>query len=170
MAGRFLAQHEKLICLPAMAAYYAPRNSLRGLWRQYLRYGEYREKTAVRHPRTMRRSHLLAPGLVLAAAGALIAPAPVRRGAREALLAYLCALAGAGLLARRDAEHAADAALVPAVLMVMHLAHGTGALRGAARHGLPWAALSNVIGLRSLAERLAPEPTAVWAPSLGAAG
>ena len=49
MAGRFLAAGEPLICLTGMAAFYTPRDSLRGLWRQYLRYGEFREKTAVRH-------------------------------------------------------------------------------------------------------------------------
>src|SRR5947209_855578 len=43
MAARFLAEGERLICLPAMAAYYTPRSSIRSLWRQYLRYGEYRE-------------------------------------------------------------------------------------------------------------------------------
>ena len=62
MAGRFLERDERLVCLPAMASEYTPRNSVPSLWRQYLDYGDFREWTAVRHPHTMRRSHLLAPG------------------------------------------------------------------------------------------------------------
>jgi succinoglycan biosynthesis protein ExoA len=68
MAGRFLGHGERLICVPAMGAAYVPRDSLRGLWRQYRDYGRYRFKTAGRHPHTLRRSHLLAPGIVLATA------------------------------------------------------------------------------------------------------
>lgn len=169
MAGRFLARGEKLVCLPAMAAFYAPRNSIAALWRQYLRYGEFREKTAVRHPATMRRSHLLAPGLVLTAAAAIAAPAYVRRSARAALTAYLMALAGAGMQVRRHAEDTEDAFIVPAVLAVMHLAHGTGFLRGVLRHGPPLAALGGALGLESLARRFAPEEQTVFAPSLGSA-
>jgi hypothetical protein len=50
----------------------------------------------------------------------------------------------------------------------MHFAHGLGTLRGAVRHGVPGAALARVLGLAGLAERLAPGPAAVSAPSLGA--
>ena len=80
MAGRFLERGERLVCLPEMASEYTPRNSVGSLWRQYLDYGDYREWTAVRHPDTMRRSHLLAPGLVVTTAAALAGPRPVRRG------------------------------------------------------------------------------------------
>src|SRR5947209_16176254 len=125
MAGRFLARGEKLVCLPAMGSEYTPRNSLRGLWRQYLAYGEYREKTAVRHPHTMRRSHLLAPSLVVTSVAAVAAPGPVRAVARIGLRAYAAALAAAAVKAAADAEEPGDALLVPVVLAVMHLGHGT---------------------------------------------
>ena len=168
MAGRFLARDERLICIPAMGAEYVPRDSLRSLWRQYYEYGIYREKTARRHPHTMRRSHLLAPALVttslLAAFGA---PRRVRAGARGGLGVYALTIATAGARASLDAERKADAALVPAVLATMHLAHGTGALRGALRHGPPLAAIARALGLRGLAERLAPAELPVHAPSLG---
>ena len=166
MAGRFLARGERLICIPAMAAEYAPRNSLRALWRQYRQYGEYREKTAARHPATMRRSHLVAPALVLTMAASVGAPRRVRQLARAGLGVYALALIGAGFTARGDADHPVDALLVVPVLAVMHVAHGAGILSGAIRHGPPLAALAGTLGLSRLAVRLAPPDQPVYAPSL----
>ncbi|HVM40269.1 MAG TPA: glycosyltransferase family 2 protein, partial [Acidimicrobiia bacterium] len=70
MAGRFLERGLRLVCLPDLGAEYVPRSSLRALARQYAGYGYYRAKTAARHPRTLRRSHLLAPAVVGMAAAA----------------------------------------------------------------------------------------------------
>ena len=167
MAGRFLARGERLICLPAMASYYLPRDSLRSLWRQYLQYGEFREMTAVRHPHTMRLSHLMPPALVATVAlGLAVRRAPIRRLAEGALGAYVCVLGIAGAHAARSAEDARDATLVPFVLAVMHLAHGAGAWIGACRHGAPVAGIARVLRLRGLSSRPWPEAGAVYAPSL----
>lgn len=166
MAGRFLAGGERLICVPGMAARYAPRDSLTALWRQYLAYGEYRERTAVRHPQTMRRSHLLMPAVVLTAAASVAAPAPLRRAARCGLGLYAVALTGAGLWAGREADGGPDVPLVPVVLVVMHLAFGLGFLRGVGRHGVPLGALAGALGLARLGSTLTPEPRRVFAPSL----
>src|SRR4051794_21040055 len=65
MAGRFFREGERLVCLRSMGAHYVPRNSLRRLWKQYDGYGYYRARTFNRHPMTMRRSHVIPPGLVL---------------------------------------------------------------------------------------------------------
>jgi len=169
MAGRFLARGERLICLPAMAAQYTPRDSLRSLWHQYLQYGDFREKTAVRHPHTMRRSHLIAPSLVVTIGAAVGAPRPVRRVARAGLCMYALALAGAGFRAAADATDAGDrsaAALVPVVLAVMHFAHGAGAIKGSIRRGPPLAAIATALGARQLAARFTSPPQPVSAPSL----
>jgi GT2 family glycosyltransferase len=166
MAGRFLEHDEKLICLPAMASEYTPRNSIPSLWRQYLDYGDYRERTAARHPQTMRRSHLLAPSLVVTAAASVAAPRPLRWLARGGIGVYGLALAAAGAGALRDADDQQAAALVPVVLAVMHFGHGTGMLRGAVRRGPPLAALARALGRGRLAASLAPPPTPVYAPSL----
>jgi hypothetical protein len=171
MAARFLARGERLICLPQMAARYTPRNSLRSLWRQYLQYGEYRAKTALRHPRTMRRSHLIAPSLVITVGAAVAAPRSARRAARLGLCAYALVLAGAGVRAGADVGDAdggerSDAVLVPVVLAVMHLAHGTGAVRGSIRRGPPLAAIATALGARRLAAKLASPSQPVSAPSL----
>ena len=167
MAGRFVARGERLICLSAMAAEYMPRDSLAGLWRQYLAYGEYRTKTAARHPHTMRASHLLAPAIVLDAGLAICGPRRTRPAARAGLRLYVGVLAYAGVRALPRAEPASDALLVPGVLAIMHFAHGLGMLVGAVRHGPPLAALASVAGLDRLAESVVPEPEPVFAPSLG---
>jgi GT2 family glycosyltransferase len=165
LAGRFLARGERLVALPAMAAEYAPRDSLRTLWRQYLEYGEYRVKTARRHPDTMRRSHLLAPAVVAAVAG-LAGPRPLRRAASASLAVYASTVGAAGVRAALTGAQAADAALVPVVLAVMHFGHGLGSWRGAIRGGPPLAALAHAAGARRLAARLEPRPEPVFAPSL----
>ncbi len=166
MAGRFLEHGERLICVSRMGAEYAPRDSLGGLWRQYLAYGEYRVKTAMRHPRTMRASHLLAPGIVLDLAVSLAGPRRLRRPARAGLLLYAGVLAAAGVRALPRADPRSDALLVPIVLSLMHVGHGLGMLAGVAKNGPPLAALASVAGLDSLADSLTPEPGPVYAPSL----
>lgn len=151
-----------------IAAHYAPRDSIGSLWRQYLQYqyGEYREKTAVRHPHTMRRSHVLAPVVVVTAVSAALAPRRMRWLARAGVGVYTAALLAAEGRAWHDAEKRSDAALAPVVLLCMHFAHGAGALRGALRHGPPLAALAEALGLAQLAVRLAPSSQTVFAPSL----
>jgi succinoglycan biosynthesis protein ExoA len=165
LAARFLRRGQRLICLPAMSADYAPRDTLRGLWRQYRDYGRFRALTARHHPRSIRRSHLIAPALVVDAAVALT---PGRLGtlARVGVGVYGAALAASGMQAARRAEHPADAALVPAVLVAMHGAHGVGELTGAVQYGPPWAALALAAGLGGAAEGPAADACAVFAPSL----
>jgi succinoglycan biosynthesis protein ExoA len=166
MAGRFLGRGERLICIPRMAATYVPRGSLRGLWRQYDGYGEYRFKTALHHPHTLRASHLLAPAVVVDAALAVCAPRPVRRAARAGLGLYAGVLGVAGVRALAEAGSRGDAALVPVVLGIMHVAHGVGAMRSVVVHGPPLAALASVGGLDGLADSLARDAEPVFAPSL----
>jgi len=166
LAGRFLARGERLICLPAMAAQYSPRDSLRALWRQYLEYGEYRMKTALQHPKTLRRSHLLAPALVAASAATFASPRPVRRLAAGALTVYAATIASAGVRAAVEGAPPAEAALVPVVLSVMHFGHGLGAWRGSLRYGPPLAALADATGFRALGARMARDPEPTFAPSL----
>ena len=78
LAARIRAGGGRIVCVPAMAARYVARSNLRTLARQYWRYGQYRVKTARRHPVGLRRSHVLPPGLV----ASLRAPHCPRRRAR----------------------------------------------------------------------------------------
>ncbi len=168
MAARFMAQGERLACLPDMAARYTPRDSLGALWRQYGDNGFFRAQTARWHPETLRRSNLLPPALVLTAVASLFAPRLLRVPARAGLAAYGGLLASAAGRAHRASASPRDCAYVPAVLAVMHAAYGAGFLRGTVRHGAPWAALARALGRRQLAAALTPAPRAVHAPSLAA--
>jgi succinoglycan biosynthesis protein ExoA len=166
LAGRFFARGERLVCLAAMGADYVPRDSFRSLWQQYLGYGEYRTKTAARHPQTLRASQLLPPAIVLTSVLACCGPRPIRSAARLALACYLAGLGAAGGGALAKAEPKSDALLVPGVLAVMHFAHGTGMLLGMIRHDLPLASLASLAGLSSHTESVHPRSQAVHAPSL----
>lgn len=142
LAARIRATGGRIVCVPAMAASYVPRDSLRALRRQYWRYGQYKAKTCRRHPTSMRRSHLLAPGLILTF------PVALRRGrlssvARVATLLYGAALAAAGLRAGRDTS-VGDRLGVSAALATMHIAWGAGFFAGCARYGVPIEALKRV--------------------------
>jgi succinoglycan biosynthesis protein ExoA len=144
LAARIRKAGGRIVCLPAMEGHYAPRNSLKALAVQYWRYGQYRAKTSGRHPESMRLSHLLPP---LAAVTALASPLPigaVGRTARAGLAAYCVCLVGVtGAAARR--ARPSDIAAMPAVLLTMHLAWGFGFIVGAARFGIPVAAVGRVM-------------------------
>jgi succinoglycan biosynthesis protein ExoA len=139
LAARIRKAGGTIVCVPAMAAAYLPRDSLPALAEQYHRYGFYRVKTARRHPETLRRSHVLAPGLVVAAAAAVAAPRPLRRMARAGLVVYAGTVAAESVRAART-----DAPAVAAVFATMHLSWGVGFLRGCAVLGVPWRALSGL--------------------------
>lgn len=147
LAARIRAAGGRIVCVPEMAARYVPRDSLRSLGRQYWRYGQYRAKTSHRHPHSMRRSHVLAPGVVLAAVAAML-PGPQRTPARIGTGAWATALAATGAHVARHGAGPGDAAAVPVVLATMHLAWGAGFLVGAARFGPPVAALLRLAGLQ----------------------
>jgi succinoglycan biosynthesis protein ExoA len=143
LASRYLAAGERILSLRSMGAYYIPRGELRGLARQYFRYGLYRAKTANRHPASMRRSHLAPPALLcLLAAGALCGRR-ARQLAALALLGYAAAQTIAYLSVADEAEHG-DAVMLPAVLSTMHLSFGAGYLAGCLRFGIPLAGIARV--------------------------
>lgn len=137
MASRHFAAGGRIVCIPAMAAEYAPRDDLRSLVRQYLRYGFYRAKTTRRHPRTVRRSFMGAGALSTAAAGSLV---PTRalpaRVCRAAMGAYGIGLAALTVRAARRGGEPTDVAGVPVVLAIMHVCFGAGFLAGSVRFWL----------------------------------
>lgn len=147
LAARVLDAGGRIVSLPELAARYVPRNSLRGLARQYWRYGNYRAKTAARHPSSLERRQLFAPALAIAVLAAVAAPEPVRRLGRAGLAAYLAAVIATSVRAGSRAS-AADAGSLPAVFAVMHLSWGFGFLSGCVRFGPPFAALARTAGLR----------------------
>jgi succinoglycan biosynthesis protein ExoA len=144
LAARLLSDGGRIVCLPALGARYVPRDSLKGLALQYGRYGFYRAKTSLRHPRSMRRSHLLAPAVVVTAAAAVVAPQPMSTVARAGLAAYVLAvLSASAQVAPRGS--AGDAVGLPLVFATMHLAWGVGFLAGCVRNGVPLGAISRAV-------------------------
>jgi glycosyltransferase involved in cell wall biosynthesis len=167
MASRFLDRGARLVCLPEMAGRYVPRNSLRGLARQYFRYGYYRARTFRRHPRSMRRSHLIAPALAVSLVATVAGPRPVRRLARAAVGSYMGAVAATGLVTAARSRRPADGALLVVVLPTMHFGWGFGTLTGILRFGPPIRALLHLAGAAS-GPGAADNEEPVYAPSLHA--
>jgi glycosyltransferase involved in cell wall biosynthesis len=136
LASRYLERGGRILCLEGMGARYIPRSSLRSLARQYGRYGFFRAKTARRHPRSLRRSHLMPPALVLTALAAAVLPGRLRLVPLAALAAYGAGVAAASVQAGRSSDPP-GAVLLPAVFAVMHAAWGTGFIAGCLRFGIP---------------------------------
>jgi glycosyltransferase involved in cell wall biosynthesis len=151
LAARHLAEGGRIVCVPALAAEYVPRDSLRGLWKQYGGYGYYRVRTARRHPRSLRPSHLLSAGPALAAVAAIVPHQPLRAPARAALGVYGAAALTAGWQLTEPGERR-DATLLAAVFAAMHFGWAFGFLRGCLRFGLPVAGIRQALG--TLAARL----------------
>jgi succinoglycan biosynthesis protein ExoA len=140
LAARIRADGGRIICLPEMAAKYIPRDSLRALARQYWRYGFYRAKTSRRHPESMRRSHVLVPGVALALVTTALPVGPLRRLARAGVALYLLAVLGVSGEQLLDADPV-DVLWLPAVFACMHIPYGFGFLAGSIRFGPPLKAL-----------------------------
>ncbi len=143
LAARIREAGGRIVCIPEMAAQYAPRDSLRALVRQYWRYGIYRAKTCRAHPESMRRSHLLPPALVLTLPIAALPGGRASRLARVGIAAYLAALAATA--ASRLRVGVRDACWLPIVLATMHLSWGCGFLVGAGRFGAPLRAVALLV-------------------------
>jgi glycosyltransferase involved in cell wall biosynthesis len=147
LAARVLAAGGRIVLLPEMGAEYVPRDTLKGLAKQYWRYGLYRGKTSRYHANSLRRSHMIAPALALALVAA-VAPAPrlLRMPARLALALYAVSLAAVSVrVADRGSER--DAAALPVVFAIMHLTWGFGFLWSAIRFGPPLRAVARLAGL-----------------------
>lgn len=165
MAARFLQRGARLVCLPEMAGYWVPRDSLQALARQYFRYGFYRARTFRRHPQSMRRSHLIAPVLALSPIVAVAGPCRLRKVSRLGLLSYSLAVAGVGASAATRPGRRTEGTLLLAVLPLMHFGWGFGALAGMLRFGPPVSALAGLAG-RPAESTDADAAEHVYAPSL----
>jgi glycosyltransferase involved in cell wall biosynthesis len=143
LAARIRAEGGRIVCLPGMAAAYIPRDSLWRLARQYWRYGFYRAKTSGRHPESMRRSHVLAPGLVAALLLALVLPGRLAWPPRAAVAAWAVAVVGVSAKEAGSARPG-DVASLPLVFAAMHVPWGLGFMFGSLRFGPPLAALARI--------------------------
>lgn len=146
LAARIRQEGGRIVCMPEMAAAYIPRDSLNALARQYWRYGQYRVKTSGRHPSSMRRSHVLAPGLATSVLLSALPVGPVSRVARVGTSSYLAAVAITS--AKLADGRPRDAPLLALVFTTMHLSWGLGFLAGCVKFGAPLAALARLLRAR----------------------
>jgi succinoglycan biosynthesis protein ExoA len=143
LAARIRAEGGLVVCLPEMAASYIPRDSLWRLARQYWRYGFYRALTSRHHPESMRRSHVLAPGLVCAV---LASTRPGRLGRAGLAGVALWALAVAAVSVRAGRSRGpSEVGGLALVFVAMHAAWGLGFLAGSLRWGPPVGALWRLV-------------------------
>jgi hypothetical protein len=133
-----------IVCNPAIRSRYYNRATLGSLWRQYHDYGLWKVRVFQKHPRQVRPRHLI-PSIVVGtlAASALLSPisTSARSGFALAVVAYLAA-EGAAIVRW---VLPADRGLVPraaAVFPVLHVAYGSGVLRGLAHFREGWRARS----------------------------
>jgi hypothetical protein len=146
LAARVIAAGGRIVLLPEMGAEYVPRNTLQGLARQYWRYGLYRGKTSRYHANSLRRSHMLAPGVAAALVASVAAPRVVRLPARLGVAAYGASLVAVSARTREPGAER-DAAALPVVFAIMHVTWGFGFLWSMFRFGPPVAALARLAGL-----------------------
>jgi succinoglycan biosynthesis protein ExoA len=109
---------------------YFPRDSVRGLARQYLAYGRGRATTCVNHGQFPQPRQLAPPLLALGNAALLALAALTRRPlALAPIAAYLAALTGIGAAAAAR-RRAPELLAAPVALATMHHAWGLGFLAG----------------------------------------
>ncbi len=143
LAARLRKAGGLIVCLPELAAQYAPRPTCKGTALQYHRYGIFRARTVNRHPESLRLAHLIVPLTVVALFGNVVPARALRRLAHVTTAAYGLALAATTLAKAREAGRAAP--LLPVVLVTMHTSWGTGFLRGCLRFGPPVRGIAMVV-------------------------
>lgn len=136
LSYRLLDQGGRIVCNPAIRSVYHNRATFRGLARQYFEYGYWKVRVMHKHPRQIRRRHLIPAAFVAALGGALLLAILKPMGALLLLLvggSYVLANLSASVLAARH-----DPWLLPVVALVfatLHVAYGAGFLTGLARFG-----------------------------------
>ena len=125
---------------PELRVVYRPRSSLRALAQQFHLTGRWRREVIRRHPETASRRYLAPPAAVLGTGAGLgigMTGVWLRRPWLAAMLVFPVLYLGFlvfATLTMRDVPAAARLRL-PVVLATMHLAWGTGFLRGLPRRG-----------------------------------
>ena len=132
LSYRLLDDGGRIVCDPAIESSYRSRSTLRDLWRQYFDYGTWKVRVLQAHPRQARVRHLVPLALVTTiGSGALLGI--VSRRARAAVafeLGLYAAATAAAAVRYRDRDRPASAVLLATTYPIVHLAYGTGMLRG----------------------------------------
>ena len=131
MAARVIGLGGRIVCRPDMGAEYVPRDTLRGLARQYGRYGYFRAKTFLRHPHSLPKSRWFPVAVLGSFLATLVPSRRLRRLGSIGAGAYLAGVLGISARAARTAGR--DATVLPPIFVVMHLSWAVGFLLGMLR-------------------------------------
>ena len=132
LSYRLIDAGGRIVCDPSIRSLYRNRSTLGGLWRQYFDYGRWKVRVLQAHPRRARARHFAPAALVTWLIGGSLL-SPVSGIARVATVLGLATYAAASTLAairHRDRRRPLSALLLAVVYPVIHLAYGTGLLRG----------------------------------------
>ncbi len=131
---RILEAGGKVFLSRRIVVHYMPRDSFRGLARQYFKYGQGRARTLLKH-RTFPTPRPALPFLMVAGGLTLIVVPSLRKLAPLAFGLYgAAALVEAVRVSRRHGLTLAP--VVATIFPVLHLAHGFGFAAGLARYAL----------------------------------
>lgn len=131
---RLLAAGGKIYLSRDVVAFYYPRAGFRSLAKQYFRYGTGRARTLLKHG-ALTSVRPAIPFLLITAAAALLATAPLDPVTVLAFASYALASAEEALRVGRRAGLAA-VPLVWAIFPVLHVCHGVGFAAGLMRYSI----------------------------------
>ncbi|MEJ7804079.1 MAG: glycosyltransferase family 2 protein, partial [Candidatus Limnocylindria bacterium] len=125
---------------PTIRSVYLCRDSLGAIWRQYHGYGFWKVALATMRPGAIHVRHLVPVSFVIGLVGAALVSTLLWWPALPlVLVGYLAAAWVAALLG--PAEEVSARLIFPLVTLTMHLAYGTGTLRGL----LAWPRLRSLV-------------------------
>lgn len=126
----------RILLSPNIRSWYCVRPSLRGLAKQYFRYGFWRVKTLVAHPGSLRWRQLVPPALVMTLFLALgLLPFDWRLGVTVPAVYLAANLAASFWTAYNKGWRYLP--LLPVVFATIHLSWGTGFVMGLFKWGIP---------------------------------
>lgn len=132
LSYRLLDAGGRIVCDPSIRSQYRSRATLGSLWHQYFDYGRWKVRVLQAHPRRARARHLAPIALVTWMIGGSLLSA-VSGKARLATVLGLATYAlatTAAALSVRDRRRPRSTLLLAVVYPVLHVAYGTGMLRG----------------------------------------
>ena len=123
----------KLLYDPNLSIAYHGQQSIRGVFRQFRRYGSGKVKVLAKHPESVRARHFAAPALVAwSVAATAVALRRPKLGA-AAVAPYLGAVAAVSLANARKLDDGADRVRLPLAFAAMHVGWGLGFWEGVIR-------------------------------------
>ena len=118
---------------PNLSIAYHGQQSIRGVFRQFRRYGSGKVKVLAKHPESVRARHFAAPALVAwSVAATAVALRRPKLGA-AAVAPYLGAVAAVSLANARKLDDGADRVRLPLAFAAMHVGWGLGFWEGVIR-------------------------------------